>query len=462
LTTVGILILRFSILLSIQETRERRVIASSEAQTGPPATLPQEGFHSKVVPGLFGRRPYILITVVALAVRLAVIPLLSPEQLSLERDHWRFGYETGRVARSIVEGHGFASPLFEETGLTAWFTPLYPYLVAGVFKLFGIYSERSLYVLMTLNGLTSALTCVPIFLIARKQFGERAAKRAAWVWAFFPWAIYFPMERVWETWLATLLLTLLFLVALHLEHSDRIWPWVGFGALWAAAALNSPVSMAVLPPLGAWICYRLHQQGKRWFVPAVTATLVLVALVMPWMVRNQRTFHQFVPLRSGLGLELWVGNNGDTSHWHPRYAGPWHNEAEFAEFKRLGEVPYMAKKREMALAFIRAHPAWFVWVSLRRAVYLWTGFWSFDRSYLKEEPMDLPNILVSTSVLILALIGLRRAYRSQVHAALPYLCILLFFPLIYYVTHPEVYYLRPLDPFLVLLATSRNQMKLHA
>ncbi len=401
--------------------------------------------------GVLRRHPYILAVAAALLIRIAVIPLLSPEQLSPERDHWRFGYETGRVARSIVEGHGFSSPLFEETGPTSWFTPVYPYIVAGVFKVFGVYSERSLYVLLVFNSLTSALTCVPIFFIARKQFGERVAKRAAWAWAFFPWAIYFPVERVWETWLATLLLTLIFLVALHLEHSDRIWPWAGFGALWGAAALNSPVSLAVLPPLGIWVCYRLHRQGKRWFLPAVAAGLVMAVLVTPWVIRDYRTFHQFIPLRDGMGLELWVGNNGDTSHWHPPKAGPWHNEAEFAEFKRLGEVPYMAKKRQMALAYIRAHPAWFVAVSMRRVVYLWTGFWSFDRSYIREEPMDVPNILVATTVLTLALMGLRRASRGQVGTAVPYLCVLIFFPLVYYVTHPEAYYLRPVDPFTVIL-----------
>jgi len=40
---------------------------------------------------------------------------LYQEQLDPARDHWRFSYENGRLARSIVEGRGFSSPLFEET-----------------------------------------------------------------------------------------------------------------------------------------------------------------------------------------------------------------------------------------------------------------------------------------------------------------------------------------------------------
>src|SRR5437867_10185904 len=73
------------------------------------------------------RRPYILMVLAALVIRLAVMGFLYPEQLDPDRDHWRFGYETGRIARSIALGQGFSSPLFANTGPTAWMTPVYPY-----------------------------------------------------------------------------------------------------------------------------------------------------------------------------------------------------------------------------------------------------------------------------------------------------------------------------------------------
>src|SRR5437667_11220867 len=71
---------------------------------------------------------------VALAIRLVVMGFLYQEQLDPERDHWRFSYENGRLARSVAEGRGFSSPLFEDTGVSAWLTPVYPYFTAGVFK----------------------------------------------------------------------------------------------------------------------------------------------------------------------------------------------------------------------------------------------------------------------------------------------------------------------------------------
>jgi hypothetical protein len=90
-------------------------------------------------------------------------------------------------------------------------------------------------------------------------------------------------------------------------------------------------------------------------------------------------------------------------------------------------------------------------MTLRRMVYLWTGFWSFRRSYLAEEPMDPPNIVLNVVLLGLVGAGLRRCWRENRGMVAPFL-LFLFFPVVYCVTHPEVYYMRPLDPFLVVLA----------
>ncbi|HVA17701.1 MAG TPA: glycosyltransferase family 39 protein [Candidatus Dormibacteraeota bacterium] len=390
--------------------------------------------------------------IVALTLRLCVIPNFLPKRLNPERDHWRFAYETGRIAQSIDQGHGFGSPLFVNTGPSAWMAPVYPYFVAGVFKIFGLYTKASALVLLSLNALFSAITCVPIFLFARESFGNRVAMWSGWAWAFFPYAIYFPVDRIWDTWLATLLLSILFLMVLRLQSSSRTLSWIYYGALWGLAGLTDPSVLSVLPVLGIWVCYRRYKQGLRWFAPNVAAALVFIAVMSPWFVRNYRAFHQFVPIRDDLGLELHVGNNGDTSSWHPTMAGPWHNGSEWNEYLQRGELAYMADEKRQALAYIEQHPVWFVGVASRRVVYIWTGFWSFNRQYLADQPFDPANIFFCSSLTILVLLGLRRAFRDGVAVGMPYLIVLLFFPLIYYVTHPEDWYRRPIDPFCVVLA----------
>jgi len=132
-----------------------------------------------------------VMVIVALAVRLAAVTFLYPERLNPSRGHWRFAGETGRIAQSIVEGKGFGSPLVADTGPTAWMIPVYPYLVAGTFKIFGVYTKPSAIFLLSLDSLFSALTCIPIFFIARRNFGDRVACAAGWTWAFF-----FPLRRL--------------------------------------------------------------------------------------------------------------------------------------------------------------------------------------------------------------------------------------------------------------------------
>ncbi|HEX9111578.1 MAG TPA: hypothetical protein VF845_08880 [Terriglobales bacterium] len=397
-------------------------------------------------------RELVLIVAVALALRLVVMAFLYPEQLSPERDHWHFGYEAGRIARSLVEGKGFGSPLFADTGPTAWMTPVYPGIVAGVFTVFGVYTKASALVLLSLNALTSALNAIPIFLFARRSFGEGVARWSACTWAFFPYGIYFPVERIWETWLATLLLSILFWMALELEDAKPVWVWILYGLLWGVEALTSPSVLVVLPFLGAWTCYQLYKKRQRWLVPNVVAAVVCLAVVSPWFIRNYRVFHEFVPFRDNMGLVLRLGTKGNTSYWGAYELGPWHNDAEWEEFKRNGELAYMATKKQQAIASIKANPGWYVWASFRRIVFLWTGYWSLSRWYLEQEPLDPPNIVLCTSLTVLALWGLRKAFRASVSVGMPYALVLFSFPLLYYITSPEVYYRRPMDPMFIVLA----------
>ena len=394
----------------------------------------------------------LLIVIVALAVRLAVVAFVYPERLNPEQDHWRFAGETGRIARSIAEGRGFSSPLHANTGPTAWMTPLYPLLLAGVFKILGVYTKASALAMLLLDSLFSALTCIPVFLIARRSFGEAAARWAGWGWAFFPYAIYFSADFIWSTTAATLFTGLIFLAALYLEESDSWRKWSGFGLLCGVAALTDPIVLAVAIPIAAWMAFLLARQRLRWAGPSGVAILAFVLVVSPWFVRNFRMFHTWIPFRDNVGLELYVGNNGQTWHFAPGGFHPSDTSREWTEFQQSGELKYMQHKWEQAQQFIAAHPVFFAELSLRRALYMWTNFWSFSPRYLKAEPFDPYSIVLCTSLTILALAGLRRAFRIDPSLAMPFAIALFCFPLVYYFTHAEDYYRRPIDPIFVVMA----------
>jgi hypothetical protein len=396
----------------------------------------------------------------ALVIRLAVVGFLYPDQMDPSRNHWHFAFENGKVAESIVQGHGLSSPLFENTGPSAWQTPVYPYLIAGVFEIFGTYSKASALVLLSLQALISALTCIPVFFVARETFGKRVAVFSGWAWALFPLGIYWPAERIWPTWLATLLLTVLFLMTLRFERPVRLSAFIGYGVLWGFTALAEPIVLTALPIMLGWIGIRLLQQRERWFLPLTVASLAFILSVTPWFIRNYEVTHRFIPFRDSMGLEMLIGNNGDTSHWLPasmgsaltHKIGPWHNDAEWQKFKQIGELAYMDECKQKADAFIHTHHRWYVIVTVRRFVFIWTHFWSFSPYYLAQEPDDPINVAFSTLFTILTLVGLRRAFQVNKPVAFLYAAVLLFSPVVFYFTHVEVYFRRQIDPIMLVLA----------
>jgi len=392
------------------------------------------------------------IVFVALTLRLAVVVLLYHQQLSPGRDYFHFGWEIGRVARSIASGYGFGSPLFAETGPTAMVTPLYTFLLALVFKLFGVYTAQSAMAILSLNSLFSALTCLPIFFIARQTFGSAVAVRAAWVWAFFPYAIDFAAARVWGDCLNALLLSIIFLIALSLQQTNSIAGWLLFGLLSGLAALNCPTIISTLPFLAALACYRLKRSGKKYTLSMSIAAIAMVVMVSPWLVRNQLIYKQFIPFRDNFWLEMYIGNTGDTSDIVPDWTHPATSKEEMEKFRQMGELAYMSEKRRQTIDFIATHPLTFLWLSVRRMVYIWTGFWSFSAGYLGLEPFAIPNMIFCSMLTAVMMKGLWSAWRKNREVAMNYAVVLISYPMIYYITHPTMDYRHPIDPLIIVLA----------
>src|ERR1051325_6369714 len=93
------------------------------------------------------------IFIVALLLRLAVITLGHTYRITPRGDHFQFGWEMGRIARSLAQGQGFSSPTDLPTGPSSWTPPIYPYILANVFKRFGIYSNSSAWIILAFNSI---------------------------------------------------------------------------------------------------------------------------------------------------------------------------------------------------------------------------------------------------------------------------------------------------------------------
>ncbi len=369
-------------------------------------------------------------------------------------DHVPYGYEVGRVARAIAAGEGFSSPLrMVDTGPTIWFTPIYPYLLAGIFKLWGIYSDKSHIIIETLNCAFSALTIIPIYYCAKRTFGQGVAVAASWIWAVFPTALVFPITWVWDTAMAGLFFALIFWATLALREARGYWPWIGYGALWAFGVLVNPSLLSVFPFLLAWLIWEARKRGDAWVRLAGSALIVFALGMVPWTARNYLVFNKFIVLRSNFGLELWLGNNpGVPDTWSP-WLHPNDNPAEARKYQQIGEIAYMAEKQHEAFAFMRTHPADTINFMFRRFVNNWLAItdspadtWSAGPLYVKAF------LLMNASISLLCFLGALFASRTRNPEATPYAIVLLIFPLVFYVTHSSLRYRFPMDPIIIVLA----------
>lgn len=391
--------------------------------------------------------------VVAVSVRLIVAGLMIDEHLNPARDHWKFGWEMGRVARSICDGHGFSAPFGGASGPTALMPPVYPYLIAACMKLFGRYTAASTFAILTLNSIFASATIIPVYLLSKRLLGARTAIVTGWTWALFPYSIYLSAGRIWEFTLTCMIASFIWLQTLRLQESQKIMEWLLWGGLWGLAAMVSPALLGPLPFLGLWLVVRRYRARLTWFLPALSSAVVFLALIAPWTLRNYHAFHRLVPLRDGFWLEVHVGNNGDTSDVEPYSAHPSTNAAEYRDWVRLGEIGYLDAKKAESESFIRQHPLFFAWMSLRHFTYTWTGFWSLDARFLAAEPFHIPNVLFTTTMTALMLTGLAYLWRDgNAQAALPLVIILATFPVVYYITHPSMDYRHPIDPVIVPIA----------
>jgi dolichyl-phosphate-mannose-protein mannosyltransferase len=353
----------------------------------------------------------------------------------------------GRVARSIALGHGFSSPYEGNTGPTAWEPPLYPFLMGGVFKVFGIYTHASAWVLLSINSFFATLTCIPVYLIGRKTFGERVARWSAIGWGLNPYVWYWSIHWIWDTTFTPFLLTCIFLLALELQDWPGWQGWALFGALYGIGALANPTMLAFLPFCGLWIWWRRHHNGLPSLSGVVIASLVFFAAISPWVIRNYEVFGKFVFLRDDFGLQFRLGNSTGADGMLMAYLQPNLNKLELERFQSMGELAYAESCKRKASAWVRENPTRFGLISLKRLFYYWNGV---PRETNSTAPFDFRTSgFLATSVL--ALWGLGRAIRRKIPGAWLFAGLVLSYPAIYYFVYPHARYRHPIEPELTIL-----------
>ena len=351
------------------------------------------------------------------------------------------GIELGTLAQSLVAGQGLSSPFGGSTGPTALLAPGYPAIIALFFRIFGSFTFTAAIAVMGMQLLFSVTTVLLIMHVGQVCFGNRTAHLAGTFWAVSLPLIWMP-TIFWETCLSTLLLLGMMALALRCEQQPSRYFWALMGAYCGLAALVNPaLLLALLATLGwAW-----WQTRKTFLYSPLLSLLVLLLVFAPWPIRNARGLGAFIPLRSTVGLELWMGNRVGATGFLEEAQFPLFNRREYDQYAAKGEVAYMQDKSSLAKAYIRAHPGTFLRLSMVRFRRFWTGTGNKDGSVF----FALHAILTTS----LGAMGIWRLCKSgQISLAVLFLLPLMLFPLPYYITHAEFRYRLVIDPLLTILA----------
>ncbi|MBV9574188.1 MAG: glycosyltransferase family 39 protein [Acidobacteriales bacterium] len=394
-------------------------------------------------------RDLLIIVLVALLLRLAVITVGHTYRITPRRDHFQFGWEMGRLARSIATGRSFSSPTDLDSGPSAWAAPVYPYILGGIFRLFGVYSAASAWVILTFNGIFAALTSLTLYGIGARVYGMDVARRAAWTWAVFPYELYWPTRVVWETSLSTFLLSLVLWLTLRMrDRTPRRRDWIFYGFLWGVIALTNTALVSMLPFFLLWMLYGAGNRRGQ-FRDAALCLLAAALVVTPWMIRNYAVFGRLLLIRDNLPLELHMANNERSDGLWTRMEHPGNDPAAMQEFRRLGEMGFMDQKAGEVRQFILDNPRKFAWFTLERTFY----FWAAPPQATIMGGYDL-IIARHTGFLLAAALawgGLVITIRHRKHAAFLLASLMFFYPLPYYMVNPFPRYKAPIEPEMILL-----------
>lgn len=246
----------------------------------------------------------------------------------------------------------------------AMIPPLYSYVLAGAYGLFG----RSALTVGALHIFLDLLSLLMLYEIGRRLFrdgaqtlwgqprGEMIGALGALFYAGYPYLIFQNLTLIDTPLFMTLLhaFVLTMIVLRERARYDRLTLLTAVlgGVTLGVAMLVRPI----LPPLAIlvalWFLMRLSfWQTVLRLLPVAT---VGVLCVMPWVLRNAAVFDAFVPMTTTSGSNLWQGNSAwtvpvfragyDVQWTSPEVSAPRHSrEADAARFA-------------LVLAYWREHP----------------------------------------------------------------------------------------------------------
>lgn len=270
--------------------------------------------------------------------------------------------------------------------------PLYPYLLAFLYKVSGDSIAFAVFVQHLMGTLSAGLA----FLLAREYFSPRVSLIAGLVAALYWPLVYFEGDLLIVTTIIFLnaIVFLLFAIA---ARRPNVWLYAAAGFVLGLSTIARPSILIFYPAIPLFIFLTTKKRRKKaaaegeapakappgWMRRFVFTAVAAAIVITPVIVRNWVVGHAIVPVAASGGVNFYIGNNpasdGSTAIVPGTRADWWGGYedaiaiAERDEGHKLGLAGVSSYYFRRGLAFIRSQPGPAFRLELKKLRLFWAG-----------------------------------------------------------------------------------------
>ncbi len=253
---------------------------------------------------------------VAYLVRLLVILVVDPHVPALGDAS---AYHL--LANNLADSRGYIRPFdlieFHRVVPTAEYPPLHPF----VLSLFARLGARSVEAQRLCLALIGSGTAVLVAYIGRRAAGVTVGVVAGLIAACYP-MLFLPDATLMSESLFVFFVALALLLAYAVIDRPTPWRFAALGLVLGFATLTRAEAVVLGALLVLPIAWRVRDASVLRRIGLAALVVVVAAVVVaPWSIRNQRTFHSFVPVSNSL-VQIVDGANCRLTYSGP-YLGSW-------------------------------------------------------------------------------------------------------------------------------------------
>lgn len=318
--------------------------------------------------------------------------------------------EYSDIAENMLRGRG---PIYEYLGATYSFygPPLYPIVLAGVLWA----SNGGEAAALVLQLFLFALSCVFVYAIAEKLYGNPGARLAAFLAALHPGNLVYA-GKLHPQILDVFLLTLSFLLLARGTGAAAFLANVGSGVVIGLAVVSRGTVVTFAALWAAWFLWRERAHGLRAARVMMGLTVGGTLVIAPIVARGYLQYGELMPLRTDVGVNLWYGNHpgaSGTSYTLSPSPVPVISQIPPELSARISGASEIDQNRiftAAAMEFVRNHPGSAFVLFVKKLYYFW---WFSPHTGLFYPAAWLITYRVYYGVVLLfALVGLVVSLRS--------------------------------------------------